>query len=351
MSGRKNKRKRRADRSRKNTNNNKQEDCLSASSSPTNNKKRRRAEDSTKPPNMSFETCVVVFQDAIESYLQNNCSNNNNHHPGEHDGSEENDNGVSLAFFDLANAPFVGYRIRESQTNHKKENSKKMIQVKQDISACGKHTGGIVWETSYLLLQYLLATQQQKHQQQPKLGKTLEVGAGCGLLGQVIAAHQLAKKVVMTEIKQVMDNLQANVERNKELLLKLQEKKKKTCLHVLDLDWEQVERDAKKEPEHLKPHSFDTILGTDVVFTPKLVEPLWKTLQYMSHPETNIYLCLQERCAASHKLLLEKAPDYHFQIQDITPDLEDIESCQWGSSLECRMFHITRLRGEEETKR
>jgi predicted nicotinamide N-methyase len=202
------------------------------------------------------------------------------------------------------------------------------VVVRQNIGTTA-HTGGIVWETAYLLLQYLLSNKM-------KLGRTLEVGAGCGLLGQVLAATKAATEVVMTEHDLLMNDLTNNVERNQDLLTS----RGSAPVHVHNLDWENYDLDTAKA-QHLEAHSFDTIIGTDVVFTPKLVEPLWKTLHYMSHSKTNIYLCLQERCEESHKLLLQKASSFTFQLKDITSELDEIPSCKWGQAMECRLFHVT----------
>jgi len=328
MGGGKNKRKRRAERSKDNT---------TADSS-----------GGKKPKTNSMDTCLY-FQDVLKQYLHPNNSCRDREPDATVDDKEEN---ISLAFFELANSPRVGFRTNfqdgvssNNSASHGSSSASSAIVVYQDTSACEKHTGGIVWETSYLLLQYLLAAKSE-------LGITLEVGAGCGLLGQVLAAHNgLCEKVVMTETEEVMDNLKANVERNQrnqekdngEKDISLKKKKKKsarvTTLEVEQLDWEHVERDVQRAA-HLEPHSCDTIVGTDVIFSPKLVEPLLKTLRYMSHSRTNIYLCLQERCAVSHQLLLEKAPVYGFDMSEITDELSSIPSCRWGQSLECRVFHI-----------
>lgn len=296
MSGEKNKRKRRVER------NQVQE------ASPSKKVKKSSSEIENNEE-MSFSSCLM-FQDVMKDLLEKAS-----------DEEADQEEAVSLAMFELANSPAVGFQV---ETN---PSSPKGIVIKQDTSACGKHTGGIVWETAYLLLQFLLSTRTE-------LGNTLEVGAGCGVVGQVLAAKNLAKRVVMTEHADVIPNLEENVKCNKSVL---------ACgapLHVSNLDWENYEEDSKKS-DHLEPHSFDTILGTDVVFTPQLVEPLWRTLKYMSHSKTDIYLCLQERCAASHKLLLEKAPTYQFRMEDITSQVDSIPSCEWGQALECRLFHIT----------
>ncbi|CAB9510380.1 Protein-lysine methyltransferase METTL21D [Seminavis robusta] len=296
-----------------------QENPSDSTGTESEGKKRRKNTHTTSnaPPKDSMEDAAVIFQDAMTKVKSNS-----------ENGDEED---VANVFFDLANSPMVGFRIdMESNGGKKKQQDQASIVVQQNIGTTA-HTGGIVWETAYLLLQYLLAGSNRR-----PLGKTLEVGAGCGLLGQVLAAHNIVDQVVMTEHAIVTDtgHLATNVERNKDIW------SQSAPVYVENLDWENYERDTAKS-EHLIPHSYDTIVGTDVVFTPKLVEPLWKTLKYMSHPKTNIYLCLQERCEASHKLLLEKASSFHFHLTDITNQLESIPSCKWGKDLDCRLFHIT----------
>ena len=107
------------------------------------------------------------------------------------------------AFYELANAPVVGFKIESSKRG-------KEIRIHQD-SECQTHTGGIVWETSYLLACYLEAKHKNKKN---SLGKVLEVGSGCGMLGLILSASKLAKNVVMTETTEVLPNLEENVSFN-----------------------------------------------------------------------------------------------------------------------------------------
>ena len=243
---------------------------------------------------------------------------------------------LSLAFFELANVPVVGYRLAIDQQRHGKKTI--LVTVQQDTTACGNHTGGIVWETSYLLLNYLLHKNRST-----KLGRVLEVGAGCGLLGQVLATSGWCKQVVLTETKDVVSNLEANLRRN---CGGTQRRTKK--LTVQQLDWLHYRNDAVHD---LKEHSFDTIVGTDVVFSPALVEPLLKTLRFMAHEDTVCYLCLQIRCEDSHQLLLDRAAHYGWQLQDISHDLATRSDCAWGLSMECYLLKLTRLPKGNKNKR
>jgi len=100
--------------------------------------------------------------------------------------------------------------------------------------------------------------------------------------------------------------------------------------------------DSKALP--VRPHSFDTIIGTDVVFTPTLVRPLLACMALMAHDRANIYLCLQVRCADSHYLLLKTASKFGLRVEDRTDRAfreEFPSSCSWGMDMDCKLLHIT----------
>lgn len=212
----------------------------------------------------------------------------------------------SQAFFELANASFIGYRLADDR----------MLKIKQDPEhACGNHTGGIVWETSFLLLDYLRRSDEN-------LGRMIEVGAGCGLLG--LALSERCNKVVLTEAPEVLSNLQANLDLNKE---SVKETTRAACL-----DWTDFETTA--EEASIGRHEWDTILGTDVIFSPSLVQPLLDTLLFLSHETTTIYICVQVRCPTSHALF-QKTADF---------TIEEIPLEGWAKTLECHLWKLTRRR-------
>ena len=64
-------------------------------------------------------------------------------------------------------------------------------------------------------------------------------------------------------------------------------------------------------------------------------------MRYLAHDETVGYLCLQERCKDSHRLLFDKAATYDFKIEDISDEYAALPECAWGKELECCLLMFT----------
>jgi hypothetical protein len=305
------------------------------------------------------DASVLIFQHCAQSILNGITESSSNN-------ADESD--AASIFFELANSPLIGYQIDSHQT----------IVIRQDGN-CAIHTGGIVWETSYLLAQFLTEKYgSSSHDIKNPLGKTLEIGAGCGMLGLILATNVLSSKVVLTEASEVMANLKENVDANviskgstiihpdqTDLQIKgvhhtkYQPACPENCVSVRQLRWDHIKTDIKAcaadsnsscGSEHdLEPHSFDTIIGTDVVFDPALVCPLLKTISKMarkkskkkstSQKPTLIYLCLQVRCPDSHALLFSESSKYGLEVIDVSDELKSTK-CSWGLELECVILRI-----------
>jgi hypothetical protein len=281
----------------------------------------------------STQKVRVIFPDVLNACIENQVDNDQS--------SNDYNEMISNVFFDLANAAEVVYRVQNEIV--KKDNAGTYLTFQQDMSACSRHTGGIVWETSYLLLEYLL---EQCNSNNIILGRTLELGSGVGFLGQCLVAEQSPCKpdMVLTETEEVMTNLKRNIDRNRTPLCSNLNCKVSVCT----LDWTRYEENIAISPDVLHPHSFDTLLGTDIIFTEHLVEPLLKTAARLSHSGTIWYLCVQIRCAKAHQTFLNQAPKYGFYVSDIS--CESYKSfhrkLSWGKTLECFLFRITRIPSE-----
>lgn len=224
---------------------------------------------------------------------------------------------VSNAFFELANAPLVVYRFSNGVR----------LQIQQDSEVHQQHTGGIVWETSVLLLNYLLSSKKD-------LGEyVLELGAGCGLLGLGLAQVNDEIQVTITDTAQVVAQVHQNVAINN-----LKEQRR---IQVCPLDWTRFRQDATLAS--LSAASFDTIVATDVLFSPDLVQPLLETMQHFSKPSTCMYLCVQIRCARSHALFLERLKEYGWRSIELTDELRNIKACAWGRWMGCHLFQLSRI--------
>ena len=103
-------------------------------------------------------------------------------------GADETEGEVYAAyFFDLANSSTISYSV----------SSQAIVSVTQDPAAVDT-TGGIVWESCYLLLGYLLSS-PSRCPSLTSLSRCVELGAGCGLLSLSLHAS-LGSAIVATEV-------------------------------------------------------------------------------------------------------------------------------------------------------
>lgn len=111
-------------------------------------------------PNQSKEDSIC-FQDL-------NVGNSGGVYQENSDKDHPSENCSAESLFEMANSSCVSYRI----CGH----PNRTIVVRQD-TGCQEHTGGIVWETAYLLASYLEQKFGLKNQRSSKyaLGQTLEV--------------------------------------------------------------------------------------------------------------------------------------------------------------------------------
>eukprot|EP00662_Eupelagonemidae_sp_cell21_P018896 gene18896-59638_t len=155
--------------------------------------------------------------------------------------------GVSARLFDLANSAAVRFRVNHTE-----------VTVQQDARVEG--TGGVVWETSYALALHLAPDVRPGT-------AVLELGAGCGLCGIALAA--VGARVVVTE----QDSALAALARNRgpyDMVLRIGGG---LALGICHLQADHP-RTAHARPPARPPY----MLGTDVVFARRLVDPLLRTI-------------------------------------------------------------------------
>mmetsp|Transcript_102596 Transcript_102596/g.235385 ORF Transcript_102596/g.235385 Transcript_102596/m.235385 type:complete len:308 (+) Transcript_102596:25-948(+) len=175
------------------------------------------------------------------------------------------------------------------------------IEVEQDTKLHDS-CGGIVWETAYCLGKYAHRELAAATGAPPRTLRCLEVGAGCGLVGLSLAA--LGCSVVCTDTGPALPLLRRNVDRNRGVV--------GGKVDVVGLDWtddEQLRILARRGP-------YDVIVGTDVVFAQRLVQPLLRVLHTLSGANTLIWICVQERCSAAFGEFVEALPQW-FQVRRV----------------------------------
>eukprot|EP00439_Symbiodinium_sp_Y106_P086599 s181_g34.t1 len=163
----------------------------------------------------------------------------------------------------------------------------------------------------------------------------LRLGAGCGLLG--LGLSRLGCEVVLTEQHVAMENLLRNVEAaNKSLPEDF------VPAQALELDWGS---EANMTAVRSKG-SFDLVVGTDIVFASRLVQPLILTIRTLlkGSPSATCWLCLQRRDPDAHALLLVEA-EKHFRVKEHS--FSGCDGLEAACELECILLCLM-LKGEQE---
>ena len=235
--------------------------------------------------------------------------------------ARRDDSAAEEVFFELANEHVVSYRVNNAAAS--------VVTVTQDADIQDS-TGGIVWETAYLLATYLEAMAGARP------GDTvLEVGAGCGLLGLVLAHHGC--QVTATECAATLPVLEKNV-----VAAARSVKAAGGRARAKLLRWEEPgDRMALGAPTG----GFDLVVGTDVFFDAALVAPLLDTVMSLLAPGGAVYLCFQERCAASHAELLKLAPQRFEEVRNLSAELAATKGCAAAGALDCWLLRLSAPRG------
>jgi Lysine methyltransferase len=154
-----------------------------------------------------------------------------------------------------------------------------------------------------------------------------------GFLGQCLASEGCCEAIIQTETNEVLIHLERTLKSNGKAL-----DEKDVTAHLLD--WTNYDTEIAK----LSVQTFDTILATDVLFAPNLVEPLLKTAAKVSNDSTVWFLCVQKRCSKSHDLFLRQAPEFGFLIEDLSDSLDE-----WGKAVDCVLLRLTRIPEKKTT--
>ncbi|CAA0178109.1 unnamed protein product [Arabidopsis thaliana] len=173
-----------------------------------------------------------------------------------------------------------------------------------------KHLGTTVWDASMVFAKYLGKNSRKGRFSSSKLkGKrAIELGAGCGVAGFALA--MLGCDVVTTDQKEVLPLLKRNVEWNTSRIVQMNPGSAFGSLRVAELDWGNEDHITAVEPP------FDYVIGTDVVYSEQLLEPLLRTILALSGPKTTVMLGYEIRSTVVHEKMLQMWKD-NFEVKTI----------------------------------
>ncbi|XP_038970870.1 protein-lysine methyltransferase METTL21D [Phoenix dactylifera] len=171
------------------------------------------------------------------------------------------------------------------------------LRLSQDPNS--RHLGTTVWDASMVFVKFLEKNCRKGRFSLPKLkGKrVIELGAGCGLAGLGMAL--LGCDVISTDQAEVLPLLMRNVERNNSWIMQTNpDSASFGSIKAAELDW--------GNKEHIKAVNppFDYIIGTDIVYSEHLLEPLLQTVLALSGPRTTILIGYEIRSTTIHEEMI-----------------------------------------------
>ncbi|KAG1406694.1 hypothetical protein G6F60_002733 [Rhizopus arrhizus] len=175
------------------------------------------------------------------------------------------------------------------------------------------YLGGYIWLSSIVVCSYLerLSTKRDRHSliKLDHSKRWVELGSGVGLIG--IMLHKLGiEEVMMTDIGELINTLEKNVEANKIAVKSLSGRRKnetnENTIVVEPLLW-----NNKQEMDYIKSAGdIDYILACDCIYSEASAIDLVETMDYLSNENTTI-LCISEvrNQAAQDKFVQEATND------------------------------------------
>ena len=159
----------------------------------------------------------------------------------------------------------------------------RLLEIAQDTSIeidVNKNTAFKLWDGGYLLSRHI------ENQTIFPLGywkgkKCIEVGAGCGLVGQV--AWLLGAQVTLTDLAEALHHTQKCLDRNLYKFPELNQQTIQTLPYAWGAGTENIDAPC------------DVILASDVIYSPKLAKYLVKAFSELANEKTLILVSYKPR--------------------------------------------------------
>lgn len=174
--------------------------------------------------------------------------------------------------------------------------------LQQDRNLSGT-TAGTVWDGALLLARYVPFMSSLL----PYQATVLELGAGCGLAGMVVAIHSKANQLILTDLPDQLQRLHCNVDYNRTLLPK--------HTVVKSCDWFHPPEDMF--PDTPGKQNARIIILADCVWMKELVKPLFAAVEKYLTNETIVLISYQTRGKDTNELFWEELRRIFSLIQTI----------------------------------
>lgn len=187
------------------------------------------------------------------------------------------------------------------------------LRILQDPSGIEYGHGATVWDAGILLGKYLAEFEGRQHMVPHT--SCLSLGCGCGLSGLV--ASILGCDVTLTDLPNVLPLTQINIDKNKDALRtalafakgdNTHVHRSKTCVAEA-LDW-------NKDCDFVN-RTFDLILGADLMYDPKLAQPLAATVARLSTPTSTIIIAHEHRKETVDEQFTNAFRQYNLMLHEI----------------------------------
>uniref|UniRef100_A0A8C7A5E6 Valosin containing protein lysine methyltransferase n=2 Tax=Tinamidae TaxID=8803 RepID=A0A8C7A5E6_NOTPE len=166
--------------------------------------------------------------------------------------------------------------------------------------------GCVVWDAALVLAKFLEGGAA------PRLARraVLELGAGTGAVG--IMAATLGANVTVTDLEELQELLEVNIENNKHLVT--------GSVRAKVLKWGEDVTEFQPPPDY--------ILMADCIYYEESLEPLLKTLKDLTGPDTCVLCCYEQRTMGKNPEIERKYFELlqrDFELEKIPLDKHDEE--------------------------
>uniref|UniRef100_A0A8C8SKR0 Valosin containing protein lysine methyltransferase n=1 Tax=Pelusios castaneus TaxID=367368 RepID=A0A8C8SKR0_9SAUR len=181
--------------------------------------------------------------------------------------------------------------------------------------------GCVVWDAALVLAKFL---ERRAPALSPALSRraVLELGAGTGAVG--IMAATLGADVVVTDLEELQDLLNINIEKNKHLVT--------GSIQAKVLKWGEDVKEFLPAPDY--------ILMADCIYYEQSLEPLLKTLKDLSGPDTCIICCYEQRTMGKNPEIERK----YFELLQMDFELEKVPLDEHDEEYRSEDIHILNIR-------